>query len=152
MSEVIYEDTRQKVGKHDVKLKQLNELGFSIVRKKLDYADYCMDDCNIVIDTKQDCEELYMDLFKEHARFRRELIGANENGYKMIILIEDDEISSLSQLKNWKNKRGFASSTELYNRVKKYVFGYNVDFIFCKKHQSGYKIAEIFNNAQYKAK
>ena len=89
---IIYVDTRQKKGKHDIKHSQLESLGHTLISKKLDCADYCSDNSNVVIDTKQDMDELYLDLFSEHARFAREIRLAQRQNKKLIILVEDDKI------------------------------------------------------------
>lgn len=143
---IIYVDTRQKVGKHDLKHAQLVELGHTLVSKKLDCADYCTDNGKTVIDTKQDVEELYLDLFSEHARFAREIRLAKKTGKKLIILVEDGSIKRLSDIKQWKSKRGKANGTVLYDKMMKLHYAYGVDFQFCDKKMTGLKIAELFLN------
>lgn len=140
---IIYVDTRQKVGKHDLKHTQLVKLGHTLVSKKLDCADYCTDNGKIVIDTKQDVDELYLDLFTEHARFAREIRLARETGKKLIILVEDGNVKRLSDIKQWKSKRGKANGTVLYGKMMKLHYAYGVEFLFCDKKTTGLRISEL---------
>ena len=140
---IIYVDTRQKIGKHDIKHNQLLSLGHTLVSRKLDCADYCTDNSNIIIDTKQDLNELYMDLFTEHARFAREIRLAAEMNKKLIVLVEDGSIKRLSDIKKWKSNRGKANGTVLYRKMMSLHYAYDVDYMFCDKSETGLKIAEL---------
>ena len=140
---IIYVDTRQKAGKHDIKHNQLLSLGHTLVSKKLDCADYCTNDSNIIIDTKQDLDELYMDLFSEHARFAREIRLAAQMDKKLIVLVEDGNIKQVSDVKKWQSKRGKANGTVLYNKMMRLHYAYDVDYMFCNKSETGFKIAEL---------
>lgn len=140
---IIYVDTRQKIGKHDIKHNQLLSLGHTLVSRKLDCADYCTDNSNIIIDTKQDLNELYMDLFIEHARFAREIRLAAEMNKKLIVLVEDGSIKRLSDIKKWKSNRGKANGTVLYRKMMSLHYAYDVEYMFCDKSETGLKIAEL---------
>lgn len=140
---IIYVDTRQKIGKHDIKHNQLLSLGHTLVSRKLDCADYCTDNSNIIIDTKQDLNELYMDLFTEHARFAREIRLAAEMNKKLIVLVEDGSIKRLSDIKKWKSNRGKANGTVLYRKMMSLHYAYDVEYMFCDKSETGLKIAEL---------
>ena len=143
---IIYVDTRQKKGKHDIKHSQLESLGHTLISKKLDCADYCSDNSNVVIDTKQDMDELYLDLFSEHARFAREIRLAQRQNKKLIILVEDDKIKSLSDVKKWKSKRGKANGTVLFDKMMKLKYAYDVDYRFCSKKNAGLEIVKLLVN------
>ena len=140
---IIYVDTRQKIGKHDIKHNQLLSLGHTLISRKLDCADYCTDNSNIIIDTKQDLNELYMDLFTEHARFAREIRLAAEMNKKLIVLVEDGSIKRLSDIKKWKSNRGKANGTVLYRKMMSLHYAYDVEYMFCDKSETGLKIAEL---------
>ena len=140
---IIYVDTRQKIGKHDIKHNQLLSLGHTLVSRKLDCADYCTDNSDIIIDTKQDLNELYMDLFTEHARFAREIRLAAEMNKKLIVLVEDGSIKRLSDIKKWKSNRGKANGTVLYRKMMSLHYAYDVEYMFCDKSETGLKIAEL---------
>lgn len=85
---VIYEDTRQKLGKHKAKNNWFAAHGIEVVRRKLDFGDYMTDSSNISVDTKQSLNEVAMDVGRDHDRLNREIQRANEAGYRLIILVE----------------------------------------------------------------
>lgn len=85
---VVYEDSRQKVGKHDAKHAWFEEHGVEVVRKKLDAGDYATDQSNILIDTKRSLSEVAMDVGRDHARFVREMERARDAGCRLVVLVE----------------------------------------------------------------
>lgn len=86
----IYEDTRQKVGKHESKRRWFESHGVSIERRALATGDYERADglSNVLVDTKSGIDELAMDVGREHARFVRELERAREAGCRLVVLVE----------------------------------------------------------------
>ena len=100
---IIYEDTRQQAGKHNVKHKWFMKHGIELVRRKLDFGDYAADHSNVIIDTKKDLLELAGNLGKDHERFSRECIRAYEHGYQLTILVETGQYSSISEVASWTN-------------------------------------------------
>ena len=95
------------------------------------------------MDSQHQLHELYLDLFSEHARFAREIRLAQRQNKKLIILVEDDKIKSLSDVKKWKSKRGKANGTVLFDKMMKLKYAYDVDYMFCDKSETGFKIAEL---------
>ena len=84
---ILLEDSRQKVGKHDIKHRWFEKNGIEIVRSKLVVGDYTLPtNQSICIDTKQNIAELASDVTQQHARFREECIRAQKLGIKLIIL------------------------------------------------------------------
>ena len=119
---IILEDTRNQVGKHDLKAEYFEKNGIEVRRTKLYVGDYTLPtNQSICVDTKKDIQELIGDICgKQHDRFRAELVRAQESGIKLIILIEDDggycdykktiynkPVTSLNDLFSWKNPRLF---------------------------------------------
>lgn len=124
---IIGVDKAQKEGKHDIKHDQMEDLGNALVFLPLPVGDYILvtDAVNEVIkrrgdrlkkmdligvmnrsvDTKAHCEEIYQNIIgKSHARFRDELILAQQNNIQLIILIESaPEVRCLEDVKRWKN-------------------------------------------------
>lgn len=96
----IIEDTRNKVGQHERKNRQLNELGYKVMRSKLPAGDYgLLTDLSVVIDTKMDLQEIYNNLIgKGHAAFRNECLLCQQNGIKLIILCEHMYANEENQL------------------------------------------------------
>lgn len=85
---IIYEDSRQKVGKHDAKHAWFEAHGIEVVRKKLDAGDYATDQSNILVDTKKGLAEVAMDVGRDHERFAREMERARDAGCRLVILVE----------------------------------------------------------------
>lgn len=124
---IIAVDKAQKEGKHDVKHKQLIQLGHELLFLPLPVGDYIMvtDAVKEVIkrrgdrlkkmdllgvtkrsvDTKYGIEETYGNIIgKSHARFRDECILAQQNGIDFYVLIESaPEVSCLDDVRSWKN-------------------------------------------------
>lgn len=86
----IYEDSRQKVGKHERKRLWFEAHGIEVERRKLGTGDYERADgaSNVLIDTKRSLDEVAMDVGRDHARFVRELDRARDAGCRLVVLIE----------------------------------------------------------------
>lgn len=122
LSEIkIIEDSRNKVGAHDIKNQYFREKGIMVLRSKLPFGDYAlMDNMSICIDTKQNMLECEMDLTKQHVRFRNEIINANNFGIGLVILIEEeiqynslDDVAARYKIPKWKS-----TTYEMINGVK----------------------------------
>lgn len=102
---VLVEDTRNKVGLHDLKNAYFEQKGIKVVRSKLFVGDYALlNNMSVCIDTKNSISELYLDMYQQHERFRAEADRATENGIKLVILVENkDGISTVDDLLNWNN-------------------------------------------------
>ena len=149
---ILIEDTRQVVGKHKLKNEYFEKMGIEVVRSKLLFGDYQNpQNPSIAIDTKKDIQELIIDVTKDHERFKRELQLAKKCGAKLIILIEDDQVSCINDLYTWYNWRlkkspkatkGSTLAKMLYT-IENNTEDYNCQFIFTKKSESGAKIIEL---------
>ena len=151
---ILIEDTRQVVGKHKLKNEYFKKMGIEVVRSKLLFGDYQNpQNPSIAIDTKKDIQELIGDLTKDHERFKRELQLAKKCGAKLIILIEDEQVSCINDLYTWYNWRlkkfpkatkGSTLAKMLYT-IEHNTEDYNCQFIFTKKSECGAKILEILS-------
>lgn len=151
---ILIEDTRQVVGKHKLKNEYFEKMGIEVVRSKLLFGDYQNpQNPNIAIDTKKDIQELIGDLTKDHERFKRELQLAKKCGAKLIILIEDEQVSCINDLYTWYNWRlkkspkatkGSTLAKMLYT-IEHNTEDYNCQFIFTKKSECGAKILELLS-------
>lgn len=153
---VYIEDTRQQAGKHDNIRAHMEKAGDTILRSKLLVGDYQKaNDGSIVVDTKSGVLELMMDCFRDHARFRRELLTAQESGIELYILIEE-EIPG-GRLSDWVSprfskygtKRGakitYASPAALRKSMITMESKYGVRFVFCPPSETGRYIKEILD-------
>ena len=149
-------DTKQKLYKHTLKHEQIKSLGYEIINCSLPCGDYqFFGKGNIVIDTKKDVIELANNIFHDHERFRNELILAQRNCIKLIILIE--EVLPVGGLSNWespiyksntyKHLKGEQKSKINPITLKKAMITmqkkYGVKFMFCDKKDTGKKIISI---------
>ena len=158
-------DTRQKLKHHEQKEQYFKEHGFNVLRTKLPCGDYAkLNDMSVVVDTKQDLQECINNICgKEHDRFRRECQLAKENGIKLIILVEQDGIGSMRDVRFWKNPRldiyCYRTINGVRTRVRKYPkatkgitlmkamltmqLRYDVEFQFCNKADAGRRVLEL---------
>lgn len=137
---------------------------------KLPFGDYMSyDNPRLIIDRKQNLSELCNNLYDEperdelgyikryedgtpktaKRRFFRELEGAQKYGIKMIILCEHGRtVKNMADVAKWVNPRlkesPMAMSGERLAKMLTVISNkYNVDFVFCEKHQTGKKIIEL---------
>ena len=87
---VLFEDVRNKPGKHKNIEAYCKQNGIEIIRQCLCVGDYQISNKgDIVVDTKSDVKELAMDVFQDHERFRGECERAQRCGIKLIVLVEE---------------------------------------------------------------
>lgn len=162
-------DTREHTKEWERIQKQFDELGIQYFRSKMFVGDYqSLDNPRLVIDRKKDLQELCGNVCQQHERFKAELIRAMEQGIKIIILCEHGpDIQSVEDVYFWENPRRTAvkwktidgkkvktvvsakavNGNQLYKSLDTIHKRYNVDFVFCQKHETGKKIVEILGGA-----
>jgi hypothetical protein len=106
----------------------------------------------VVIDRKKDLQELAGNVCQQHDRFVRELELAKELGYKMIVLVEEPNITSLLEVCSWYNWRRKTNpkaitGKTLYKILKTMESKYNVTFQFTKKSDCGKRIVELLGGS-----
>lgn len=154
---IIYEDCRNKLGKHMTKNNYWKRKGIIVDRShKLFVGDYMLDvNGKISIDTKQNIMELATDFFCDKTRFEKECIKAKTNGILLIFLIEE-KIDNKEQLLKWKspsningkcflNVRGW----QIYKEMQRYGTLFGCKFRFCHKNSTGKVVLELlekYNN------
>lgn len=80
--------------------------GIRWIRSKLPVGDYArMDNMTTVIDRKAGLGEVESNLIHQHERFRRELQLAQDNGIRLIVLVEQMGVESLQDVAGWVNPR-----------------------------------------------
>lgn len=118
---IIQEDTRNVMGKHDLKNEFFQNNGIKVLRSKLPFGDYAIiDNMSVIVDTKKDLMEVEGNLTKQHIRFRNEIINANNFGIGLVILIEEeiqynslDDVAARYKIPKWKS-----TTYEMINGVK----------------------------------
>ena len=161
----LIEDTRQQAGKHRIKNEWFAAHGIEVERRKLDFGDYARTDdySNIVVDTKQDVQEVAGNVGHDHARFVRECDRAAEAGYRLVILVEEHpEYNDRDELATWISVvcRRCHKCHPLYSKCKarkfkplngpalrkiidKLEYKHGVRFVFCDKRDTARRICEI---------
>lgn len=154
----IAEDSRQKLGKHNLKAEYFEKHGIKVIRSKLAYGDYALMP-ERAVDTKKDIYELAYDIDSDHQRFKAELVGARDAGCKLYILVENEEgVDSLSTLNEWqepmyhfemrKTKSGNPRTrriegSRLAKACKTMSERYGATFLFCAPEHAGYFIERL---------
>lgn len=147
----VIEDTRNKIDKHDLKHRAFVAHGDKLTRCALPCGDYALFP-TVSIDTKANMGEIAQNIGgteKEHARFRRELIKAKENGCHLYILIENDEqIRSIEDVRRWVNPRLIDNPRAITGeRLAKAMLTmqakYGCTFVFCTPEQAAGMIYTI---------
>lgn len=140
-------DTREQ--KYNHVTNYFDEQGIKWVRSKLICGDY-QNPLNptVIIDRKKDLQEVAGNVCQQHDRFVRELELAKELGYKLIVLVEEPNITSLPNVCSWfnfrikKNPKAINGKT-LYKIMKTMSDKYGFEWQFCKKSECGKRIVEL---------
>lgn len=195
----LIEDMNQKPNKHIAKNTFWQRAGIGVKRYRLPVGDYIIENdrvadaihrkqargipvkmmdfvgtYNKAVDTKYGIEELVEDVCgKSHERFRDECILAQNNGIKLIVLVENQEtrikgpdiwnpyIAQLSELHSWRNPRLFIldrkTGRQKYPRatrgitLQKACFTmqkkYGVRFEFCRPKDAGRRVVELLEGS-----
>jgi hypothetical protein len=160
-------DSREKAHAITRILEHFRASGVKYYISKLYIGDYMnLDNPRVIVDRKQNLDELCGNVCRQHERFRAELIRAQENGIRLIILCEHGHgIKSLDDVLFWRNPR--ARTKKLINgrwvwTEQKVMHGdtlykilctmqrkYGVSFLFCDKAETGRRIVEILSNDEH---
>ena len=150
---VIVVDTREKPRAIVKILEEFDRQGIQVVRRALNFADYWNPDRpDVIIDRKQNLNEIAFNVVQGRARFLREVERCNRAGCRMIVLIEHSpRIRRLEDVIGWKNPRlkvsPLAVSGERLFRIM-HAMGtkYGIDWQFCSKQQTGKRIIELLRS------
>ncbi len=160
---VILEDSRNQIGKHDNINRQLDKLGYKVDRSKLYVGDYQLaNNGAVAVDTKQDVLELFGNITSSHERFRNECIRARDAGIQLIILVEEKLPKSglgswqspLFKSNNGKHKCGDKKTNMDPKTARKILVTmqqkYGVLFRFCDPSETGAKILKYLIDRDFR--
>lgn len=158
-------DSREKAKAIKKIIKTFDEEGVKHFSSKLLVGDYMsLDNPRLIIDRKQNLQELCGNVCQQHERFRRELVKAMDAGIQLVILVEHGaDIRCLEDVYFWQNPRKHEVRWKNVNGKKeKYVVSakavdgkqlykslctmrdrYHVRFEFCEKKDTGREIIRI---------
>lgn len=173
---VIQVDTREKQRAIKRILKTFDDFlenGIVYFTSALPFADYAnYHNRKVIIDRKQNLCELAGNLCSEdHKRFSKELLEAKKYGSHVVILIEDNNVNSIEEVKKWSSPHTKVKGETLYKAMKTMeskiltekiinkdgkeeeipvldengntILKYDVEFRFCKKCETGEQIIKI---------
>lgn len=149
MNKIILEDTRQKIDKNAHIKKQLEKLGFEVVRQMLYVGDYTYPtNQSICVDTKANMNEVESNLIHDHDRFKNECVRAKEAGIQLIILIQDSKLKSVNDVFGWWNPRiRYSPKAVNGNKLAKIMISmnekYGVRWEFTTKAKCGKTIIKL---------
>ena len=158
-------DSREKARAITKIIKTFDENGVNHFSSKLLVGDYMnLDNPRLIIDRKQNLQELCGNVCQQHERFKKELIKAMQANIQLIVLVEHGpDVKSIEDVYFWQNPRKHEVRWRMVNgRREKYVVSakavdgnqlykslctirdrYNVRFEFCEKKDTGRKIIEL---------
>ena len=147
---VIVADTREKPRAIVRILDTFRKEGITVVRRALNFADYWNpDNPGVIIDRKQNLQEVCGNVVQGRKRFVREIERCNRNKCHLIVLVEHGgKIKSLADVINWKNPRlresPYAVSGErLFKIMTAMANFYGIEWQFCSKQNTGKRIIEL---------
>ena len=147
---VIFADTREKPRAIVRILDTFRKEGITVVRRALNFADYWNpDNPGVIIDRKQNLQEVCGNVVQGRKRFVREIERCNRNKCHLIVLVEHGgKIKSLADVINWKNPRlresPYAVSGErLFKIMTAMANYYGIEWQFCSKQNTGKRIIEL---------
>ncbi len=145
-------DTREKKRAIVKILQEFDKQGIRHISSKLYVGDYMsFDNPKLIIDRKQNLQELCSNVCQQHDRFIAEIRKANEIGIKIVFLVEHGKnITCLDDVALWKNPRLkdsplAVSGERLHKILSTLKVNYNVDFEFCDKRNTGKRIIEVLS-------
>lgn len=149
MQLVIQVDSREQ--KYDHIIRYFDSQDIKWVRSKCVVGDYVnLENPMVVIDRKKDLQEVVGNVTTQHDRFVRELELAKELGYRLIVLIEEPNIKSVSEVFGWYNWRRKTNPRATSGRTLAKIMltmsqKYDVEWAFCKKEECGKRIIELLS-------
>lgn len=149
---VIQVDSREQ--KYDHVTKYFDTQGIKWVRSKCIVGDYVnLENPMVVVDRKKDLQEVAGNVCQDHDRFVRELELARDLGYRMIILVEEANITTLQDVCGWYNWRRktnprAVNGKTLYKIMSTMAEKYGCEWVFTHKARCGEKIVELLTESK----
>ena len=143
-------DTREHQHAIQKILQAFDDAGVQHFSSKLYVGDYQrLDNGLLVVDRKQNLQELAGNFTQQHERFRAELERAKKAQIRVVVLCEHGgQIRSIEDVAAWKNPRlrespGAITGDRMAKIMRTMSERYGVEWRFCDKRQTGKKILEI---------
>lgn len=147
-------DTREKEKAIQAILSTFDRKNVEYFKSKLFVGDYMnLDNPRLVVDRKQNLQEICNNVTQDRARFIRELKRAKQYGIRIVFLIEHGEnVRKLDDVRNWTNPRlktspKAVSGVRLHKTLKIISDTFDTDFLFCSKAETGREIIKILGGS-----
>lgn len=153
MMKLLLIDTREKPKAIQGIIKTIDRAGIEHERTKLLFGDYM--DWNkpgIVVDRKQNIQELAQNCTRDHVRFRAELDRVKKAGSRLVILVEQNRykdgdewrtVEDIADLMYWTSPHTTIRGEKVYRVLRGWMAKYDIDVQFCDKRSTGKRILEI---------
>ena len=145
-------DSREQKNAHILRYFERHNVPYVV--RKMETADYMVEgQPNIVVDRKQNLDELMHNLFgKDKRRFYNEMRLAHENRVKVTIVCEHGlKIDSVAAVGRFRSTHSKITGQQLRAEIERVRLAYGVQFVFCEKWQTAKTILKILgvneNNA-----
>ena len=162
-------DSREKARAIQKIVTEFDRQGVDHFVSKLYVGDYMnFDNPRLIIDRKQNLNELCSNVCQGHNRFRDEMLRAQEHGIHMIILCEHGKgMECLEDVIWWANPRrhkrfrdpetgrwteretNATTGDKLYKILSTLPRKYGCRFLFCEKKDTGRRIIELLGGDGY---
>ena len=140
-------DTREQKNQHILKYFDEHNIEYKIA--KLDEGDYkLVSNDSLVVDRKQNLQEVAQNVCQGHDRFVRECLRCIDKGEKLVVLIEEEKIGCLADVPKWYNfRRRFSPRAITGKRLWKIMSTmrdeYKIDWEFAKREDFPKRLLEI---------
>ena len=146
-------DSREKPKAITRILEHFDKSGIPYEVSKLLFGDYCdYSRPNLVIDRKQNIQELAQNCTRDHERFRRELERVKRTGSELVLLVEQNRykdrgewvrVETIRDLLLWESPHTMVRGEKVYRVLASWTAKYPLRVMFCDKRQTGKRIIEI---------
>lgn len=154
---VLLVDSREKWtqgGSRDAHIREyLDRHEIPYLVQKLDVGDYALPGGRVVVDRKQNLDEVGKNLLNpaDSARFLREVRRAYAQRLSLVVLVEHgSNIRNLDDVKAWRSKWTGVSGYLLARQMRKLTLAYKVRWEFCHKRSTAKRIIEILTENKLK--
>lgn len=144
MEVIIICDTREQ--KNQKILQYFDRQGIPYTKQKLETGDYMNSEKpDVLVERKQNLGELLKNLCTaDQVRFKAEIRRAHKKGARFIILCEHGgRYKDIKDVAKYKDRFCRVPGRTLMEEMYKVKIGFDVEFLFCDKWNTGRKIAEV---------
>jgi ERCC4-type nuclease len=156
MLQTIQIDSREKAHAIETILSQFRQNCVKYYVSKLYVGDYADPfNARVVVDRKQNLNEVCSNLCQGHDRFRDELLRAKEAGIRIVLLVEHGpSVKCIADVEKWVNPRekknkGATTGPRLAKAMQTMAERYDVEWRFCAKDQTGNEIIRILTEERH---